>query len=176
MNEASSPLPTVLDGETPVFQRLVALLSQAAVAFVHTHHPPVFTSIEAAAVRGTLLCSGAKALIIKGGEEFRMVVLPADMTLNSNGLRKILHCKRLRFATKDEVFAMTALIPGAIPPFGSLFGLETICDQRLAENERINFNGGSHTESIQMDYDAYATFESPRIEDVAKPRNAAEGR
>lgn len=176
MNEDPPPLPEVLTGESPVFQRLVVALTQAGVAFVHTHHPPVFTSSEAAAVRGTPLRSGAKALIVKGGEAFRMVVMPADMALNSNGFRKLLHCKKLRFATKDEVFSMTGLIPGSIPPFGSLFGLETICDERLAENDRINFNGGSHTESIQLSYKAYVAFESPRIEDVAKPVAAIDGR
>ncbi len=27
--------------------------------------------------------------------------------------------------------------PGSIPPFGSLFGLPTLCDRRLGENEVI---------------------------------------
>ena len=160
--------PETLEGETDVFRRLVAALEKANVEFSHTHHHAVFTSSDAASARGTSLHSGAKALILKGGEEFFMAVMPADMSLDSNAFRKLLGCKRLRFATKDEVFALTALIPGSIPPFGSLFGLETICDANLAQNDRINFNGGSHTESLQVTFEAYLSFESPRIAQIAK--------
>ena len=163
--------PHVLEGETDVFRRLLAALEKANIEFSHTHHQAVFTSSDAAAARGTSLHSGAKALIIKGGEIFCMAILPADMSLHSNALRKLLGCKRLRFATKEEVFAMTGLIPGSIPPFGSLFDLETICDVHLAENNRINFNAGSHTESLQMTYEAYLAFESPQVAAIAKTRD-----
>jgi hypothetical protein len=33
--------------------------------------------------------------------------------------------------TSEEVMEMTGLAPGSIPPFGSLFGLPTLCDERL---------------------------------------------
>lgn len=158
------------DSDSEVFKRLVAALNEADVAFVHTHHKPVYTSAEAAEVRGSTLHSGAKALIIKGGDEFLMVVMPADLSLDSAALRKLLGCRRLRFATKEEVFDLTGLIPGSIPPFGSFLGLSTICDERLAENEHINFNAGSHTESLQMTYQAYIGYESPRIAGFAKSR------
>ena len=105
--------PAALEGETDVFRRLVAALEKADVEFLHTHHHAVFTSSEAASARGTSLHSGAKALILKGGEDFSMAVMPADMSLDSNAFRKLLGCKRLRFATKDEVFALTAPSPGS---------------------------------------------------------------
>lgn len=163
------PDPPAVGSDSEIFQRLTAALNEAGIPFVHTHHKAVFTSAEAATVRGVSLHSGAKALIVKGGKEFVMAVLPADMFLDSPALRKHLGCKRLRFATKEEVLSMTGLTPGSIPPFGSLFNLVTICDERLADNERINFNAGSHTESIQMAYSAYCTHESPRVAGIAKP-------
>lgn len=156
------------DRESQIFQRLLATLTDAGVVFQHTHHEPVYTSAEAARVRGSTLRSGAKALIVKGGDTFLMVVLPANLSLDSNALRKHLRVKRLRFATKEEVLTITGLTPGSIPPFGSLFDLATICDERLGENEQINFNAGSHTESLQMTYDAYVAYETPTIATVAK--------
>jgi Ala-tRNA(Pro) deacylase len=39
---------------------------------------------------------------------------------------------------------------GAVPPFGRLFGLRTIYDESLLEVETVNFNAGTHTESIAM--------------------------
>lgn len=151
-----------------VVARLTAALEAAEIGFQRTRHAPVYTSAEAAAVRGVALHSGAKALIVKGEDTFVMAVLPADRSLDSAALRAILATKRLRFATKEEVFEITGLTPGSIPPFGSLFGLSTFCDDHLAENDRINFNAGSHTDSIQMTYADYIAFESPRMAAVSK--------
>ena len=158
--------PTQRGGE--VHRRLLAALTEGGVTFGLTHHEPVYTSAEAAAVRGTPMCSGAKALIMKGAKEFLLVVLPADRALDSHSLRKHLGVKRLRFATREEVLELTGLTPGSIPPFGSLFGLPTICDERLGDNERINFNAASHTDSVQLTYDAYIRYEAPEIARVAE--------
>ncbi|UCC32666.1 MAG: hypothetical protein JSU86_10350 [Phycisphaerales bacterium] len=154
--------------DSEVFGRLVAALNEAGFSFAHTHHKPVYTSAEAAEARGSSLHSGAKALIVKSGDRFLMAVMPADLSLDSGALRKLLGCRRLRFATEEEVLSLTGLTSGSIPPFGSLFDLPTICDQRLADNEHINFNAGSHTESIQMTYEAYLAYESPMMATVAK--------
>ncbi|MGD2108466.1 MAG: YbaK/EbsC family protein [Phycisphaerae bacterium] len=151
----------------PVFERLTAALEEAGIEFTHLHHDPVYTSPEAARVRGTPLHSGAKALILSARGAFRFAVMPADLSLNNNAVRKSLGCKRLRFATKDEVLEVTGLTPGSIPPFGSLFGLETICDPQLADNETIVFNAGSHTDSILMRYEDYFSHEKPRLARIA---------
>ena len=54
---------------------------------------------------------------------------------------------------------LTGLTPGSIPPFGSLFGLPTFCDERLGENEVINFNAGDHSVSVSMRYADYVLVE-----------------
>ena len=156
-------------GGADVFERLKGALTSAGIVFIQTQHRAVYTSVEAAEVRGVPLHSGAKALILKGDDGFVMAVLPADLALQSSGLRRAIGSKRLRFAYKEEVLEMTGLTPGSIPPFGSLFDLATICDERMSENERINFNAGSHTDSIQMSYADYIAFENPRIAAIAKP-------
>lgn len=154
-----------------VLTRLRAALDAAGIAYVLTHHTPVHTSAEAAAVRGTPIQSGAKALVVKGmGDDFVMAVMPADLSLDGVALRKLIGSSRLRFATEDELLDLTGITPGAIPPFGSLFGLQTVCDERLANNERINFTAGGHCDSIQMDYADYVAFENPRLATIAKPR------
>ncbi len=151
-----------------VLSRLAHSLCNAGIPFTQTQHRPVYTSAEAAEVRGVSLHSGAKALIVKGGENFLMVVLPADLSLDSHVLRTLLGTKKLRFATKEEVLERTGLTPGSIPPFGSLFNLPTYCDERLADNERINFNAGDHSVSIQMNFVDYVAYETPRIAKVGK--------
>jgi Ala-tRNA(Pro) deacylase len=146
-----------------VFEKLSQWLSGKGAAYEVLRHAPVFTSEEAAAVRGTPLASGAKALVCKADEQFVMIVLPADRKLSSKAARKNAGVKSLRFASREEVEQLTGLAPGSIPPFGSLFGLPTWCDQRLAEQPRINFNAGDHAISISMSSADYIAAEQPRL-------------
>lgn len=147
--------------QPPVFRRLVALLTDGAADFTVLHHRPVFTSEEAAAVRGTPLASGAKALLLKVDDRFVMGVLPADRKLDSRSLRSVTGARSTRFATADEVIALTQLRPGSIPPFGSLFGIPCLCDPALSNHERINFNAGDHAISISLRFADYVRIESP---------------
>jgi Ala-tRNA(Pro) deacylase len=151
-----------------VFERLTEKLTAAGAGFDVLRHKPVFTSEEAAAVRGTTLASGAKALVCKADDEFVLIVLPADRRLASKLVRKTAGVKSLRFATKEEVEQLTGLAPGSIPPFGSLFGLPTWCDEKLADEERINFNAGDHAISISLAYAEFVRVEQPRLGKLAE--------
>jgi len=146
-----------------VFERLQVLLKGQGIGHDVLRHAPVYTSEEAAEVRGTPLASGAKALVCKADDQFVMIVLPADRKLDSKSVRKSQGIKSLRFASREEVEQLTSLAPGSIPPFGSLFGLETWCDERLSEHERINFNAGDHSVSISLRYADYLAAEKPKL-------------
>jgi Ala-tRNA(Pro) deacylase len=151
-----------------VLARIEQLLADRGVAYDVLRHAPVYTSEEAAAVRGTTLSSGAKALVCKLDDRFVMFVLPADRKLSSGQVRKLLRAKSLRFASRDEVLQLTALAPGSIPPFGSLFGLPTYCDQRLADAGRINFNAGDHAVSVSIQCADYFVVEQPNLGEFAE--------
>lgn len=146
-----------------VFERVESLLSAHGVAYKVLRHEPVYTSEEAARVRGAPLSSGAKALVCKGESDFLMIVVPADLKLASGAVRRAKGWRKLRFASADEVLELTGLRPGSIPPFGSLFGLATLCDRRLPENEWINFNAGDHSISVSMTAADYLRVESPEM-------------
>ena len=146
-----------------VFLRLENLLKERGVDFGVLRHQPVFTSEEAAAVRGLALSSGAKALICKLDSGFVMFVIPADRKLDSKQVRQALGIHALRFATREELKQLTGLSPGAVPPFGSLFGLPTCCDTRLGENDRINFNAGDNSISVSLRYEDYLKVENPTL-------------
>lgn len=150
-----------------VFERIESHLREGGIPFTVSHHEPVFTSEQAAQVRGVPLSSGAKALILKAGEEFVMIVLPADRKLESKKARQALDVKSIRFATKEEVLQLTGLEPGSIPPFGSLFQLRTHVDPLLGENESINFNAGDHSISVQMTHADYLRIEKPKVVEVS---------
>lgn len=151
-----------------VYDHLSTWLTQQNIPFDVLRHEPVFTSEDAARVRGTSLASGAKALICKADDAFTMFVLPADRRLDSKRLRRDHGIKSLRFASRDEVLGLTGLTPGSIPPFGSLFQLTTWCDEQLREQPRINFNAGDHGISISLNIADYLQAEQPRLANLSE--------
>jgi Ala-tRNA(Pro) deacylase len=144
-----------------VYDRLIALLAQHGATFDVLSHAPVFTSAQAAEVRGTSLASGAKALVCKADQASCLFVLPADRKLDSRLVRQQQRLRSLRFASPEEVLQITGLTPGAIPPFGSLFGLPTFCDVGLTAHATINFNAGDHCRSVCLRTADYLRIERP---------------
>ncbi len=91
-----------------------------------------------------------------------MAVLSASRRFLWPPLRKLAGVKNIRFATKEEAIAKTGCLPGAIPPFGSIFGVKTFVDESLLkQGEIINFTAGLRTCSIQMTGKQYLELEKP---------------
>jgi Ala-tRNA(Pro) deacylase len=159
-----------------VLSRIETLLTAAGIGYTVLRHEPVYTSEQAAAIRGTSLASGAKALICKADQQFLMFVIPAHLRLDSKRARKTIGTRQLRFATREEVLLWTGLTPGSIPPFGSLFGLPTWCDQRLVDQPVINFNAGDHCVSLSLATHDYMLVEKPARGDLGSDAAPSAGR
>ena len=141
-------MPT--DPRTPVVERVERTLREAGVQFTMLEHAPARTSEEAARVRGTPLEEGAKALVMRAGDRDVHLVLPAHLRVDNAALRAILGTRTLRFATPEELLALTGCAPGAVPPLGHLFGLPVYLDEELTRRDRVVFNAGSNAISITM--------------------------
>lgn len=135
---------------TGTTNRLVSWLADAGVPFRVIEHAPVRTSAEAAAVRGTRLEDGAKALVVRAEDRYVHLVLPASLKADNSMLRTLLGTRKLRFATAEELLELTGCAPGAVPPFGNLFDLPVLIDEALTAREHIAFNAGSNEVSITM--------------------------
>jgi Ala-tRNA(Pro) deacylase len=61
---------------------------------------------------------------------------------------------------------------GAMPPFGSLYGLSVYVDETLTRDEEIAFNAGSHRELMRMRYEDFERLENPTVIDVVKKTTA----
>jgi Ala-tRNA(Pro) deacylase len=78
-------------------------------------------------------------------------------------LRGVLGTRTLRFATPEELLALTGCVPGAVPPFGNLFGLPVFLDEELAQRDEIAFNAGGNAVSIVMPCDDFLQLSEARI-------------
>lgn len=101
-------------------------------------------------MRGTPPEAGAKALVVLAEKRPVHCVLPGNLRADNARLRGILGVRTLRFATPTELLELTGCVPGAVPPFGNLFGLPVLVDELLLAREDIAFNAGSNTVSIVM--------------------------
>lgn len=123
-------------------ERIRALLAGRPVEVVK--HAPIAGAEDAAAIRGTPLGIGGKAIVMKLGRiGFAVVAIGGDRRLDGALLRRGLRVQRYRFATADELRDLTGLAPGAVPPFGRpVFDLPLLVDADLAAGERIAFTVG----------------------------------
>jgi Ala-tRNA(Pro) deacylase len=130
--------------------KILRLFAENNVCYQLYKHPPVYTSEEAAKVRGVDLKTGCKSMVLKrkdGG--FIVANIAADRKIDFKTLESFLGTK-LIFATKEEVLKATNCESGSVPPFGKLFGLPTFLDSSVLENDFVNFNIGLLTESVKI--------------------------
>jgi len=151
-----------------VYAALIELLEQSGVSFRAWEHEAVTTSEEAARVRGVSPDSGAKALLLKAAGSFVLAVLPGDRQLDWKAVKRLLGVREIRFATAEELHDITGLEKGAVPPFGSLFGVLTIVDPQIAATPLVRFNAGRQTASVEMPGPALLATQQATLATIAK--------
>jgi Ala-tRNA(Pro) deacylase len=153
-----------------VLESVRTLLSQSSVCFKEISHSPTFTSEESARVRGESLSVGAKALLVKTDEVFRLFVLPADLQFDAKRVKQALGVRSVRFATKEELLELTGLVPGSVPPFGEpVLPFELHSDAALGSMEdKVAFNAGSLTTSIVMKASDWKAVAKPVVFSFSK--------
>ena len=151
-----------------VIEKIIKLLEDNKLKYELKEHLPSYTSEQSAKYRNEPLKIGAKALILKADKEFIMAVLSAEKKLDSKKLKLILQTKSLKFASTEDVKAITSCISGSIPPFGNLFSLKLFIDESLLENEYIAFNAGSLTKSIKMKLKDYLKITNHELNEFSQ--------
>ncbi len=153
--------------QSTLTDKIIHFLEQHHVEFQRKDHAPTPTSQDSARERGEPIKIGAKALLVKAGTEFVLCVLPADRRLDTKKVKTILNSKTLDFASKEELFEKTGLIPGAVPPFGNLMGLKMIVDTALFEEEYMAFNVATLTSSLKIKTVDYRRSVQPLIDSIS---------
>jgi Ala-tRNA(Pro) deacylase len=160
-----------------IARKLKALLDEAKVAYHVLKHHEKYTSqeiAEALHVPGRML---AKVVMFKAGGKLRMAVLPGDLLLDLKALARAAGAPKAALATEEE---FKGLFPdcevGAMPPFGNLYDIPVVVDRRLAADEEIVFEAGSHHEAIKLAYADFARLVAPLVADIARPETASASR
>jgi Ala-tRNA(Pro) deacylase len=145
---------------------LQRLLDSNGVTYDSLKHPAAFTSQEVAAAEHVPGREHAKVTVVRAGNRLLFAVLPAPKKVDFRKLAALVPEKDAHLPAEDEFRNLfTGCEPGAMPPFGNLFGMETIVDPSLEKDERIVFQAGTHDESVRMRYADFKRIVRPRVAD-----------
>src|SRR5262249_45061768 len=135
-------------------------------------HRRAYTAQEVAALEHVPGREMAKVVMVRDGGEYLMAVLPATYRVSLDRLGKVAGRTGLRLATEAEFAGLfPGCEPGAMPPFGNLYGIAVWVDESLTRDEEIVFNAGNHEQTVHMGYADFARLVRPR---TAARRTAAE--
>jgi Ala-tRNA(Pro) deacylase len=139
-------------------------LNERGVAFEELTHEPTYSAQRMAQAVHVCGDNVAKTVLLKADGQFVLAVLPATHQIHLEMARDALAAYLVELADEGE---LAMIFPdcelGALPPFGSQYGLETLVDASLAEDDEIVFEGNAHREAFRMKYREYENLENPQV-------------
>jgi Ala-tRNA(Pro) deacylase len=147
-----------------VGESLKQYLDGNRVKYVTIKHSPAFTAMEVAAAAHVPGKELAKTVIVKLDGRMAMAVLPASHRIVFDMLTQATGTRRAELTDEREFAALfPECEPGAMPPFGNLYGMDVLVADTLAEDEEIAFNACSHSELVRMPYKEFARLAQPKV-------------
>ena len=147
--------------------RLEAFLNSRQVPYRTRHHRVAYTAGEVARSEEIPQDRLAKAVMILAGDILLMVVVPASRRVD---LQKVAECLRVPDARLAHEGEFAGRFPdcesGAVPAFGNLYQVPVCVDDRLAAQETIVVQAGTHTDTISLRYADYADLVQPVLGDL----------
>ena len=145
-------------------KQLKEFLDASGVRFVSMSHDKAYTAqgvAKSAHIPGNEV---AKTVMVMMDGRLAMAVVPAPRTVHVDRLRKAAGAVSVELAREADFLGdFPGCELGAMPPFGNLYHMEVFVDPRLAEDEEIAFNAGSHSEVIRMKYRDFERLVQPRL-------------
>lgn len=149
-------------------RKLREFLDSHDLKYVVITHSKAYTAQEVAALTHTPGKELAKTVIVRLDGRMAMAVLPATRKVDLDRLRGAAGAKKAQLAHEEEFKGQfPECEPGAMPPFGNLYGMDVFVTPGLAEDREIAFNAGSHTELVRMLYKDFERLVKPRVIEFA---------
>jgi Ala-tRNA(Pro) deacylase len=108
----------------------------------------------------------AKTVLLRVNHGFRDVVavLPANLRINPERASKLLGGAEIKFGNEEDVaIHCPDCERGVLPPFGSQYGMRTMVDQSLSQDENIVFESNTHDEAIRVKWQDFCRLENPIV-------------
>ncbi len=157
-------------------QKCLNYLDAHQIRYAHTTHSPAYTAEEVAKAEHMPPHRMAKTVICQDSDGYLMVVVPADSYVDMERLRTAIGATGLFVAEERDLYLLfTGTELGAMPPLGTLFGLRVYLDRKVAEQEFIAFNAGTHRDVIHMRVSDFRRLVRPVVGGFSQPAYKASG-
>ncbi|CAN5660656.1 YbaK/prolyl-tRNA synthetase associated domain-containing protein [soil metagenome] len=155
-----------------VFDRIVALLTEAKASFRVIEHEAEGRSEKISVIRGNRPDQAAKAMVLDvrgggGGRRHVLAILAGSRKLDFAAVAALFEARKCGFASPDTAQALTGCVMGAVPPFALDPALTVVVDQDLLANDTLFFNAGRLDRSIELDTKDWLAAANPRIARIA---------
>ena len=125
------------------------ILTERHIKFAEFQHEAVYTSEQAASVRGASSSEGIKSLLFRTDTgRFILVLNPGNKEVATKTIARLENVKHVYLAKPAEVLKITGVPIGCVAPFGLKTRLKTYLSKALLKNDRLYFNPGIHTKTI----------------------------
>jgi Ala-tRNA(Pro) deacylase len=149
-------------------EQIEAYLNENGVPFEVKRHETAYTMSEVAAALHESGKHVAKVVMVKAGTGMVMLVLPSSCRLNMDQVRDVLAAGKVRLAQEGELGDLFAdCAPGAMPPFGNLYGVPVYVDRALTGQASILFRAGTHQHVMKVAYADFARLVRPTVGEFA---------
>ncbi len=147
-----------------IARKLTEFLDENHVGYHTIPHDPSYTAQELAASTHVPGREVAKAVVVSVDGKPTMAVIPSPSKVDLRRVREVMGAKEANLLTESEFAGrFSGCELGAMPPFGNLYGMDTLVDEKLTWDSEIVFNAGSHTEAVKMAYDDFERCVHPKI-------------
>ena len=154
------------------YEMILSLLNNKGVNYKLINHEPTYTSAESAEARakgGSPEAIGSKAILTKmsrgSGIEYNVLVCPNYKKIDSKALKSnIKDLNQFRFVTREEMLALTGLVPGSMPPFAKQVFPQLshlFIDSELLKHPVLGFNAATLTCSLVISCSNYLKIVQP---------------
>ncbi|NWG18971.1 MAG: YbaK/EbsC family protein [Chloroflexi bacterium] len=158
-------------------ERLGAFLREHHVSYTTYHHPTAYTAHDVAAYEHVPPHTFAKVVIVFIDGHMAMLMLPADTRADLARLTEAIGAREICLADEREFATVfTDCEPGAMPPFGNLYGMPVYMDRALTESETIMFQAGTHQDAISMRCDDFIRLVRPIVTEFERDAGMLAGR
>ncbi|MBY0232571.1 MAG: YbaK/EbsC family protein [Gemmataceae bacterium] len=129
---------------------LTDYLAEQDVPFQAILHPPAYTASKLAKYLHVSGGDVAKAVLLRGPRGFFVAVLPATRQADLGKLAAAQGGPVRLASTEEIVETFMDCEWGVVSPFGSLYGLPTLLDERIASRPWIVVEAGTHTDAVRL--------------------------
>ncbi len=149
-------------------KKLKGFLDANGVKYVTIGHSAAFTAQEIAASAHIPGKELAKTVMVDLDGRLTMAVVPASSKVDLDRLEKVAGATKAGLADEAQFANLFAGCEvGAMPPFGNLYEMDVFVSERLAADDEIAFNAGSHTELIRLAYADFQRLVKPKVAKIA---------